>query len=87
MIAHAFREAGELPTTGGQPTCRAVAVRGYGPVGQSALRSGWLPGAGRVIAIDWFPERLRMAAQEERAETIDDQETDVRDRLIAMTHG
>ena len=36
-----------------------VAVWGCGPVGQFAIRSAFLLGAGRVIAIDSVPERLR----------------------------
>jgi threonine dehydrogenase-like Zn-dependent dehydrogenase len=38
-----------------------VAVWGCGPVGQFAMQSAWMLGAGRVIAIDRVPERLRMA--------------------------
>ena len=38
-----------------------VAVWGCGPVGQFAIQSAFLLGAGRVIAIDRFPERLAMA--------------------------
>src|SRR5262249_25960540 len=38
-----------------------VAVWGCGPVGQFTIRSCFLLGAERVIAIDRFPERLRMA--------------------------
>jgi threonine dehydrogenase-like Zn-dependent dehydrogenase len=38
-----------------------VAVWGCGPVGQMAIRSAVLLGAGRVIAIDRLPERLNMA--------------------------
>jgi threonine dehydrogenase-like Zn-dependent dehydrogenase len=47
-----------------------VAVWGCGPVGQFAIQSAWLMGAGRVIAIDLVPERLRMAREHGRAETI-----------------
>ena len=36
-----------------------VAVWGCGPVGQFAIKSAWLLGAERVIAIDDVPERLR----------------------------
>src|SRR5262245_27885100 len=36
-----------------------VAVWGCGPVGLFAIKSAYLLGAGRVIAIDRFPERLR----------------------------
>jgi threonine dehydrogenase-like Zn-dependent dehydrogenase len=38
-----------------------VAVWGCGPVGQFAIRSAFLLGAERVIAIDRVPERLEMA--------------------------
>jgi threonine dehydrogenase-like Zn-dependent dehydrogenase len=38
-----------------------VAVWGCGPVGQFAIHSARLFGAERIIAIDRFPERLRMA--------------------------
>ena len=40
-----------------------VAVWGCGPVGQFAIRSALMLGAGRVIAIDRFEERLRMARE------------------------
>lgn len=38
-----------------------VAVWGCGPVGQFAIASAFMLGAGRVIAIDRFPERLDLA--------------------------
>jgi len=63
-----------------------VAVWGCGPVGQFAIRSAFLLGAERVIAIDRFPERLRMA-REGRADTIDYEETDVYDMLMQLTGG
>jgi len=47
-----------------------VAVWGCGPVGQFAIKSAWLLGAGRVIAIDRQPDRLQMAADYGKAETI-----------------
>src|SRR5256714_4316207 len=37
-----------------------VAVWGCGPVGQFAIRSAYLLGAERVVAIDRYPNRLRM---------------------------
>ena len=64
-----------------------VAVWGCGPVGQFAIQSAWLLGAERVIAIDRIPERLRMAAEKGRAETIDYQQADVFERIRAMTGG
>ncbi len=63
-----------------------VAVWGCGPVGQFAIRSAWLLGAARVIAIDRVPERLRMA-EAGKAETINFDETDVYERLQELTHG
>src|SRR5215213_9169673 len=47
-----------------------IAVWGCGPVGQFAIQSAWMLGAERVIAIDRFPERLRMAEKYGKAETI-----------------
>ena len=64
-----------------------VAVWGCGPVGQFAIQSAWMLGAGRVIAIDLVPERLRMASEHGRAETIDSGEGHVYDRLQEMTNG
>jgi threonine dehydrogenase-like Zn-dependent dehydrogenase len=46
-----------------------VAIWGCGPVGQFAIRSAFMLGAERVIAIDRVPERLHMA-KEGGAETI-----------------
>ena len=58
-----------------------VAVWGCGPVGQFAIQSAWMLGAGRVIAIDREPERLRMAVEQGKAETIDFEEKDVFETL------
>lgn len=64
-----------------------VAVWGCGPVGQFAIQSAWLLGAGRVVAIDCVPERLAMAQKFGRAETIDFTKESVSDRLKEMTDG
>ena len=61
-----------------------VAIWGCGPVGQFAIRSALMLGAGRVIAIDEVPERLAMA-EAGGAETIDFSKTDVYDELMART--
>ena len=64
-----------------------VANWGCGPVGQFAIKSAFLLGAERVIAIDRVPERLRMAEQA-GAETINyEEEDDVVERLKQMTGG
>jgi threonine dehydrogenase-like Zn-dependent dehydrogenase len=65
-----------------------IAVWGCGPVGQFAIASAKLLGAERVIAIDRFPERLRMAREKAGAtDTIDYEERDVYDALMDMTGG
>jgi threonine dehydrogenase-like Zn-dependent dehydrogenase len=64
-----------------------VAVWGCGPVGQFAIQSAYLLGAERVIAIDRFPERLRMAREVSRAETINYEEVNVLDALKTITGG
>jgi threonine dehydrogenase-like Zn-dependent dehydrogenase len=64
-----------------------VAVWGCGPVGQFSIRSAFLLGAKRVIAIDEVPERLLMA-QAGGAETIDFSKVDtVYEALMQLTQG
>ncbi len=64
-----------------------VAIWGCGPVGQFAIRSAWMQGAGRVIAIDGVAERLAMARDKGQAETLDFNEDSVYDQLMEMTDG
>jgi threonine dehydrogenase-like Zn-dependent dehydrogenase len=64
-----------------------VAVWGCGPVGQFAIKSAWLLGAQRVIAIDRFSERLRMARDEGKAEILNYEVDDVFDALKELTGG
>ena len=64
-----------------------VAVWGCGPVAQLAIRSAYLQGAERVIAIDRIPARLRMAREKAGAETINYEQADVYDSLMEMTGG
>ena len=72
-----------------------VAIWGGGPVGQMALRSAFILGAGRVILIDNIEERLEMA-RKGGAETINFQhdhedaegnEANLFDQLKSMTDG
>jgi threonine dehydrogenase-like Zn-dependent dehydrogenase len=63
-----------------------IAVWGCGPVGQFSIRSAFLLGAERVIAIDQVPERLQMA-QQGGAETINYEEQNVYEALMEMTGG
>ena len=63
-----------------------VAVWGCGPVGQFAIASAKLLGAERIIGIDRFPERLRMAAEKAGATaTINYENEDVYETLMEMT--
>jgi len=64
-----------------------IAIWGAGPVGQFAAASAFLLGAERVIVIDRFDYRLRMAAQNAGAETLDYRGTDVIEELKEMTGG
>src|SRR5215212_2635310 len=65
-----------------------VAVWGAGPVGQLAIASAKLLGAERVIAIDRFDYRLRMAREQAGADdVIDYEQLDVEQTLREMTGG
>ncbi|MFB2937928.1 zinc-dependent alcohol dehydrogenase [Aerosakkonemataceae cyanobacterium BLCC-F154] len=64
-----------------------VAVWGCGPVGQFAIKSAYLLGAQRVIAIDRIPERLQMAKEQSNAEIINYEEVDPGEALKEMTGG
>jgi len=63
-----------------------VAVWGCGPVAQFAIRSAFLLGATRVIAIDRIQERLQMA-RNGGAETLNYEEVDVLEALLELTGG
>lgn len=63
-----------------------IAIWGCGPVGQMAIRSAFLLGAERVIAIDTVPERLALA-RSAGAETLDFMDEDIYDRIMELTSG
>ena len=65
-----------------------IAVWGCGPVGQFAIASAKLLGAERVIAIDRFPYRLKIARERAGADvTINYEETNVLEALKELTGG
>ena len=66
---------------------QVVAVWGAGPVGLFAMVSAYLLGAERVIAIDRFPYRLRMAAEHTGAEVVNYEDVDVNEALKETTGG
>jgi threonine dehydrogenase-like Zn-dependent dehydrogenase len=63
-----------------------IAVWGCGPVGQFAVRSAFLLGAERVIAIDTVTERLALA-KEAGAETLDFMQDDIYEAIQEKTNG
>ena len=65
---------------------QTVAVFGCGPVGQFAIASAKLLGAGRVFAVDAVPSRLEMA-RKQGAETINFNEEHPVEALQRMTGG
>lgn len=64
-----------------------VAVWGCGPVAQFAIKSAFLLGAERVIAIDRVPERLEMARRNPDTIVLNYEETNVLDELLDLTGG
>lgn len=63
-----------------------IAVWGCGPVGQFAIRSAFMLGAERVIAVDRVPERLELA-RKAGAEIVNPDEFQVFDQLEDLTGG
>jgi threonine dehydrogenase-like Zn-dependent dehydrogenase len=65
-----------------------VAVWGAGPVGLMAMLSARMFGAENIIAIDRFPERLRLAERQAGATTVNYESTsDVIEELKELTGG
>src|SRR5262249_23123151 len=65
-----------------------IAVWGCGPVGQFAIANARMLGAERIIAIDRFPYRLRMARERAGAtDSIDYEQVDVQEALRELTGG
>ena len=64
-----------------------VAVFGCGPVGIMAMKSAWLQGAGRVIAVDTRDYRLDMARKAANVETINGKKGDAVEIIRSLTGG
>jgi threonine dehydrogenase-like Zn-dependent dehydrogenase len=62
-----------------------VVVFGAGPVGLFAMRSAWLLGAGRVIAVDKVDYRLDFARRWAAAETLNFEQVDIVTEIKGMT--
>jgi len=63
-----------------------VCVFGCGPVGQLAIASAKLLGAGRIIAVDCVPSRLDMARMQ-GAEVVDFEKEDPAEVVVELTGG
>jgi threonine dehydrogenase-like Zn-dependent dehydrogenase len=63
-----------------------IAIWGCGPVGQFAIKSAFMLGAERVIAIDTVPERLALA-QKSGAITLDFMKDDIYEKIQDLTDG
>lgn len=64
-----------------------VAVWGCGPVGQFSIQCAWTFHPARVIAIDRFPERLKMAERDGRTEVINYADVNAVEALKLLTGG
>ena len=64
-----------------------VAVWGCGAIGLFTIKSAYMLGAERVIAIDHIPERLRMAREFGNAEILNFEDLDVVEALKELTGG
>lgn len=67
-------------------TGQSIAVFGCGPVGLFAIKSAFLMGAEKVIAIDNIPERLALARQA-GAEVLDYTSEDLQLQILELTDG
>jgi len=65
---------------------KTIVVFGCGPVGLMAIRSCFILGAKRVIAVDQVPERLALA-RASGAETIDFSQQNIQKTIVEMTRG
>jgi len=64
-----------------------IAIWGCGPVGQFAIKSAYMLGAEQVIAIDRFPDRLKMAQEQGKATIINYEQENVVEKLRELTGG
>jgi threonine dehydrogenase-like Zn-dependent dehydrogenase len=87
FLTDAFPTGYMAAENGGIRGGETVAVWGCGAIGQFAIKSAYLQGAERVIAIDRFPRRLQMAHEAGGAETIDYESDDVAAALEELTGG
>jgi threonine dehydrogenase-like Zn-dependent dehydrogenase len=86
FLSDIFPTAYQAADQGGITPGDTVAIWGCGPVGQLTIRSAFLLGAERVIAIDTFPHRLELARRS-GALALDFDEVDIDGALRELTGG
>lgn len=88
FLSDIFPTGYQAAEMGGIKDGDTVVVFGCGPVGIFAQKSSWLMGAGRVIAVDHLPYRLRFAEEYNDVETVNFAEhDDVVTHLKELTGG
>ncbi len=87
MLADVFPTGYQAADVAGFEPGSVVAVWGCGPVGLFAIKSAYLLGAHRVIAIDHLPERLDKARSQAGAEVLNFEEDPILDALRELTGG
>ncbi len=76
FLSDVFPTGYQAAEMGGIKGGDTVVVFGCGPVGLFAQKSAWLMGAGRVVAVDRLPYRLRFAERFSGVETVNFEEHD-----------
>jgi threonine dehydrogenase-like Zn-dependent dehydrogenase len=71
FLSDIFPTGYQAAEMGGLRGGETVVVFGCGPVGLFAQKSAWLMGAGRVIAVDQYPDRLAFAREYNGVEAVD----------------
>jgi threonine dehydrogenase-like Zn-dependent dehydrogenase len=88
FLSDIFPTGYQAAEMGGIKAGETVVVFGAGPVGLFAMKSAWLMGAGRVIAVDHLDYRLEFARRFAQVETVNfRQVSDPVLHLKAMTGG
>lgn len=88
FLSDIFPTGYQAAEMGGISQGDTVVVFGCGPVGLFTIKSAWLLGAGRVIAVDHLPYRLDFARSYGEAETVNFREVDdIVMHLKEMTDG
>ena len=78
---------GAVANTAGVRPGESVAVIGCGGVGMAAVSGARIAGAGRIIAIDTNPEKLKLAMQLGATDTINPSDGDAVEQVRELTQG